>query len=106
MKVTGIIFSVDTEGNPEATKIIKQMFPNVLFDQGEIDNWEDWGNVYTDRETKLDNLTNKYMCGQDDGKWFYFSDDEEAVGHIQASSLVGRRRISRDFRRPHYNNSQ
>ena len=34
------------------------------------------------RQDELEKVTKRYMCGQDDGKFFIFSDDEEALDAI------------------------
>jgi len=38
--------------------------------------------VFCDRMDELGDLTENYMCGQEDGKEFIFSDDESAIAHI------------------------
>ncbi len=83
MKVKGIIFSDNTEYEPQAIKDVKAIFPGVIFVDDEIDNWEGWEEATNARQNKLDSITNKYMMGNDDAKYFYFTNDQEGLKSIQ-----------------------
>ena len=66
---------------------IKHIAPGIRWDyEDEQIWWKDW-EIYEDalieRLEKLKSLSSKYMCGNDDAKWFFFSDCEEGLKDIK-----------------------
>jgi len=81
MKVKGIVI------NEQIEEHIKRIYPEVEWDSKNTcvkdNDWSIYEHASYTRHEKLEELTTKYMCGNDDAKVFYFSDMEEGIEAIK-----------------------
>ncbi len=82
IRLTGVIVPMSGE-SLENERLLKRFMPSIEIADGEIENWDAFESECMAREEKLDSQTKKYLCGQDDGIIFYFTDDTEALEFIK-----------------------
>lgn len=80
MKVQGVI--IDMENKRDVVSIIDSIQWDPYFNELHYEDVELFINKILERENSLDAITSKFMSGQEDAKWFYFSDIEEGVDAI------------------------
>ena len=80
MKVVGIIFD-----HTNLSEVRNNGFVNFREIDGEIhyNDWELFEQWESQQQSKLDNFTDQYMYGSDDGKTFIFSDKPNVQQFIQ-----------------------
>jgi len=82
MKVRGII--IDYCDKEEVLKVCPEMLWDDKYDEMIVDDSDYFFLALGDRAKRLNDITKDYMCGEDNGLEFYFSDKSSVVMAIHS----------------------
>ena len=81
MKIKGVV--VDAMIKEEVLKISPSIIWDDYYNGINFDSFDEFNDTLLEREKILNSITNKYMSGQDDAKWFWFSNCKEGIDAIK-----------------------